>query len=68
MVADGVAVAGGDPDVRVAFLLISDLAVLMLRTRLSEVLGVDPLSNAGMKRWASEVFEIYRNGLTGTEK
>jgi hypothetical protein len=21
-----------------------------------------------MKRWAAEVFEIYRDGLTGTEK
>ena len=48
--------------------MISDLAVLMLHTRLTEVLGVDPLSNAGMKRWAAEVFEIYRDGLTGTEK
>ena len=68
MVADGVAVEGDDPEVRAAFLLISDLAVLMLRTRLTEALGVDPLSNAGMKRWAAEVFEIYRAGLTGTEK
>jgi AcrR family transcriptional regulator len=68
MVTDGVAVEGDDPEVRAAFLLISDLAVLMLRTRLTEVLGVDPLSNAGMKRWAAEVFEIYRDGLTGTEK
>jgi len=67
MVTDGVAVEGDDPEVRAAFLLISDLAVLMLRTRLTEVLGADPLSNAGMKRWAAEVFEIYRDGLTGTE-
>jgi TetR/AcrR family transcriptional regulator, regulator of cefoperazone and chloramphenicol sensitivity len=68
MVANGVAVEGDDPEVRAAFLLISDLAVLMLRSRLTEVLGVDPLSNAGMKRWAAEVFDIYRDGLTGTEK
>ena len=68
MVTDGVAVEGDDPEVRAAFLLISDLAVLMLRPRLTEVLGVDPLSNAGMKRWAAEVFEIYRDGLVGTEK
>ena len=68
MVADGIAAEGDDPEVRAAFMLISDLAVLMLRTRLTEVLGVDPLSNAGMKRWATEVFEVYRDGLTGSEK
>jgi AcrR family transcriptional regulator len=65
MVADGVAAPGDDPEIRAAFLLISDLAVLMLRHRLTEVLGVDPMSNAGMTRWAREVFEIYRDGLTG---
>lgn len=63
MVAAGIATAGEDPDVRAAFLLVNDLAVLTLRTHLTEVLGVDPLSAAGMKRWAGEVFAIYRNGL-----
>jgi TetR/AcrR family transcriptional regulator, regulator of cefoperazone and chloramphenicol sensitivity len=63
MVSAGIASAGEDPDVRAAFLLVNDLAVLTLRTHLSDVLGVDPLSTAGMKRWAGEVFAIYRNGL-----
>lgn len=48
---------------RAAFLLVNDLAVLTLRPRLTEVLGVDPLSDAGMRRWAGEVFAIYREGL-----
>lgn len=64
MVAAGTASAGRDPTVRAAFLLVNDLAVLTLRPRLTEVLGVDPLSAAGMKRWAGEVFAIYRGGLT----
>jgi len=68
MVADGVAGAGDDPEVRAALLLVTDLAVLILRPRLTEVLGVDPLSDAGINRWAGEVFAIYRDGLAGAEK
>ena len=66
MVAAGTADAGDDPAMRAAFLMINDLAVLMLRRRLTEVLGVDPLTAAGMERWATEVFAIYRDGLTGS--
>jgi len=66
MVAAGTADAGDDPAVRAAFLLLNDLAVLMLRRRVAEVLGVDPLTAAGMERWATEAFAIYRDGLTGS--
>lgn len=59
----GAAEAGADLDVRAAFLLINDLAMLMLRPRLHEVLGVDPLSVAGMRRWEAEVLTIYQSGL-----
>ncbi|HEX3132105.1 MAG TPA: TetR/AcrR family transcriptional regulator, partial [Planctomycetota bacterium] len=45
------------------FLLVNDLAVLILRDRLREVLGVDPLSVDGMRRWSTEVLAIYRDGL-----
>ncbi|OHV05798.1 TetR/AcrR family transcriptional regulator [Mycobacterium talmoniae] len=65
MVAAGTASHGDDPDVRAAFLLVNDLAVLTLRPRLTEVLGVDPLSEAGIRRWAGEVFAVYRDGLVG---
>lgn len=63
MVAAGTASCGEDANVRAAFLLVNDLAVLILRPRLTEALGVDPLSTAGMRRWAGEVFAIYRDGL-----
>lgn len=66
MVAAGTATAGSDSAVRAAFLLLNDLAVLTLRPRLIEVLGVDPLSGIGMRRWAGEVFAIYRDGLVST--
>ena len=65
MVAAGIASPGTDSAVRAAFLLVNDLAVLTLRPRLIEALGVDPLSEPGMRRWAGEVFAIYRDGLAG---
>ena len=61
----GMAAPGADPAVRAAFLLINDLAVLLLRDHLTDVLGVDPLSGPGMARWASEVLTIYAAGLAG---
>jgi len=63
MVAAGSASAGADPEVRAAFLLVNDLAVLILRDRIREVLGVDPLSAAGVHRWGGEVLAVYRDGI-----
>ena len=65
MVEAGSANAGDDPAVRAAFLLAGDLAVLILRAHLGDVLGADPLSAAGMRRWGAEVLSIYRHGLGG---
>jgi AcrR family transcriptional regulator len=63
LAAAGLAARGSDPVVRAAFLLASDLAVLLLRDHLSEVLGAGPLSGPGMTRWAGEVLVIYGAGL-----
>jgi TetR/AcrR family transcriptional regulator, regulator of cefoperazone and chloramphenicol sensitivity len=63
LAAAGMAARGADPVVRAAFLLVNDLAVLLLRDHLAEVLGADPLSGAGMARWAGEVLTIYGAGL-----
>lgn len=65
LVDAGAAVDGGDPSVRAAFLLANDLAVIMLRDRLREVLGVDPLSVDGLHRWGGQVLAVYRDGLAG---
>jgi hypothetical protein len=59
----GMASPGADPAVRAAFLMANDLAVLLLRDQLTEVLGVDPLSQEGMARWASEMLTVYASGL-----
>lgn len=62
----GAAVDGGDPSARAAFLLANDLAVIVLRERLHEVLGVDPLSVDGLRRWGRQVLAVYRGGLAAT--
>ena len=51
-----------DASARAAFLLINDLAVVLLRDEVARVLGVDPLSRQGLRRWGNTVMEIYRGG------
>ena len=59
----GLAARGADPAVRAAVLLSNDLAVLLLREHLTDVLGDDPLSAGGMARWGRELLTIYAAGL-----
>lgn len=63
MAAAGLLTPGPDPAVRAAFLMANDLAVLLLREHLAEVLGTDPLSSEGMARWGHEVLTVYGTGL-----
>jgi AcrR family transcriptional regulator len=63
MSAAGVIRAATDPPVRAAFLMANDLAVLLLRDQIGAVLGVDPLSPAGMTRWTEVVIAVYRDGI-----
>jgi TetR/AcrR family transcriptional regulator, regulator of cefoperazone and chloramphenicol sensitivity len=63
LAAAGLAAPGQDPAVRAAILLSNDLAVLMLRDFLADVLGTDPLTGDGMRRWAGELLTIYGAGL-----
>lgn len=62
----GAAARGGDPQVRAALLLVNDLSVFLLRDQLTGVLGVDPLSAAGLARWGPELLSIYAGGLNAT--
>jgi TetR/AcrR family transcriptional regulator, regulator of cefoperazone and chloramphenicol sensitivity len=63
----GILSQSGDMTVRTAFLLINDLAVLLLREHLADVLGVDPLSPEGLVRWAEEIVAVYRDGIFASE-
>ena len=51
MAERGATTPTADPDVRAAFLLANDLALLLLRPQISTALGVDPLSPGGLQRW-----------------
>ncbi len=63
MVAAGQADPGADPAVRAAVLLTHDLGTLILRRRVADVLGLDPLSREGTARWGAEILTIYATGL-----
>lgn len=63
LTAAGVLRPTGDPAVRTAFLMINDLAMLLLRDHLTDVLGVDPLSPDGVRRWAADVVAAYTEGV-----
>ncbi len=63
LVEAGVVRASQDEAVRVAFLLANDLAVILLRPQLEQVLGCDPLGDAGLPRWTAEAVDVYARGL-----
>jgi TetR/AcrR family transcriptional regulator, regulator of cefoperazone and chloramphenicol sensitivity len=63
MTAAGLLTPGPDPAVRAAFLMVNDLAVILLRDHLAELLGTDPLTSEGMARWGREVLTVYATGL-----
>lgn len=58
----GVARPSADPAVRAAFLLVNDLALVLLRNQIATVLGVDPLTPEGVARWGAEVMDVYARG------
>jgi AcrR family transcriptional regulator len=68
LTAAGIVQAATDPPTRAAFLLVNDLAALLMRDHLASVLGVDPLSAAGLARWTPTVIEVYRDGIFTTRE
>ncbi len=62
MVEMGVAAPTEDPAVRAAFLLVNDLAVILLRHQIATAIGDDPLTPAGLDRWATDVTAVYTEG------
>ncbi len=58
----GAAQPAEDPAVRAAFLLVNDLALLLLRNQIAAAIGVDPLTPEGIARWAREATAVYTKG------
>lgn len=63
LAASGMLTSAEDPAVRAAFVMVNDLAVLLLRDQLTAVLGMDPLAPDGLRRWLAEAMDVYRDGL-----
>lgn len=62
MVEAGAARPSEDPEVRAAFFLVNDLALILLRTQIAMAIGTDPLTSEGMDRWAREASLVYAEG------
>jgi AcrR family transcriptional regulator len=58
----GVARPSKDRRVRAAFLLANDLTMLLLARQLSDALGFDLQTPAGMAAWANEAVDVYSHG------
>jgi AcrR family transcriptional regulator len=61
--AAGVVRPSVDAPVRAAFLLVNDLAVILLREPVQAVLGVDPLGPVGLDRWSRTLMDTYSRGV-----
>ncbi len=59
----GVVRAAEDDQTRAAFLLVNDLAAVLLRRHIERVIAVDPFSGIGMRQWTSVVMDVYTNGI-----
>ncbi len=62
MVEMGYARRSEDPDIRAAFFLANDLALILLRNPIAVAIGADPLTPEGIDRWAREATIVYAEG------
>jgi AcrR family transcriptional regulator len=60
--AAGIARPSGDAKVRAAFLLVNDLAVVLLARQIRLVCGIDVRNRPGMTQWAAEAVDVYAHG------
>jgi hypothetical protein len=58
----GIARPSKDRRVRAAFLLVNDLATVLLARQLRDALGIDVQTPAGMAVWSSEAVDVYAQG------
>ena len=61
--AAGVVLPSTDDRTRATFLVVNDLGAVLLRDLVEQVLGVDPLSPDGLRRWGAVVMDVYARGV-----
>ncbi|WP_062205482.1 TetR/AcrR family transcriptional regulator [Demequina salsinemoris] len=62
LVSTGAARQPADPDARAAFLLVNDLAMILLREHVADAIGTDPLTPEGAARWTVDALDVYHHG------
>ncbi len=68
LVEMGVARPSEDPEVRAAFFLVNDLALILLRNPIALAIGADPLTPEGIERWAREATNVYAQGAFSAQR
>ena len=68
MEAAGLTRASADREARAAFLMVNDLAMILLHDHIARTLGIDPLSPEGLHRWSAEALDAYTHGIFNEEK
>jgi AcrR family transcriptional regulator len=58
----GIARPSRDRHLRAAFLLVNDLAAVLLARQIEAACGTNPLAPEGMRRWADEIADVYARG------
>lgn len=58
----GIARPSKDRRIRAAFLLVNDLAALLLGPQIRDALGIDIQTAAGIAAWTNEVIDVYGQG------
>lgn len=66
LVEQGVVRPSPHPRWRAAFLLVNDLALLVLEDLVTAALGESPLSEDGLRRWSEVLMQTYTEGVFAT--
>jgi AcrR family transcriptional regulator len=62
LAAAGIATPSRDRRVRAAFLLVNDLAAILMARQIGQACGIDVQTTAGMTEWAAEAVDVYTRG------
>jgi AcrR family transcriptional regulator len=63
MTEAGAARASADPEARAAFLMVNDLAMILLHEHIASAIGADPLEPDGAVRWVAGAVDAYTYGI-----
>lgn len=59
----GIVRPSADDDVLSAFVLVADLATILLGEQIQTALGFNPVQGEGLQRWSAALLDLYREGI-----